>query len=521
VPPASLRPPTAQTFEEQEIPAPFRAAVEKELTPNEKLLWVGRPSRNPEMQDRNPLLTWLGGGLLVLAFVIVVADLVSGVAAGFAFGHIFGFVFAVVVGVIGLAFLLPLLVKPGKHCRFCYAVTNRRAMLAEMMPWQKAAAVQSYLPQQLLGLERQDHATVAGAGDLIFEYQFALAGNSFNGQTGGFFQKGPGVGSTHSPQRVPRGFLGIDQARDVEELIRATLLQRLEQTLGASPLDAEKAPESSAPPVSAACACGATIEAAPALAGKSVRCPRCAATVAIARPASEAEAATVPVDCREDGAVPADVKAKALAGLDASEKLAWIGQPVAGLILVRNSGYFVGSAIGMVAALIWLAVVLLVVPAAPAPRPQQGKPAVAAPKSDVPLIAILLPIGLFLGSACASAVPVVRWRYAKRTCYVLTNRRALVYKEGLFGPTRESYSPMEVSAMRRSDSWLTRGSGDLIFRTVQVVSTSRSSTGRFQSSVRTIHYGFLAIPHIDEVEHLVRATLIDRFVDRLTGANAL
>ena len=69
----------------------------------------------------------------------------------------------------------------------------------------------------------------------------------------------------------------------------------------------------------------------------------------------------------------------------------------------------------------------------------------------------MLPIGLFFGSACAAAVGLVRWRKATRTCYALTNRRALVYKEGLFGPTRESYTPMEVSGMRRSPSWLVAG----------------------------------------------------------------
>jgi hypothetical protein len=114
----------------------------------------------------------------------------------------------------------------------------------------------------------------------------------------------------------------------------------------------------------------------------------------------------------------------------------------------------------------------------------------------------------------------VHWRAARRTCYALTNRRALVYKEGLFGPTRESYSPLEVAALKRSDSWAVRGSGDLIFRTVQVVSTSRTR-GVSRSSVKTTHYGFLAVAPVGEVERLVRETLIDRFVDKLAQANAV
>ena len=81
--------------------------------------------------------------------------------------------------------------------------------------------------------------------------------------------------------------------------------------------------------------------------------------------------------------------------------------------------------------------------------------------------------------------------------------------------------PLEVSGMRRSDSWVVSGSGDLIFRTVQVISRTQSRPGIFNSGVKTIHYGFLAIAQLGEVEKLVRETLIDRFVDKLQQASAL
>jgi hypothetical protein len=259
-----------------------------------------------------------------------------------------------------------------------------------------------------------------------------------------------------------------------------------------------------------------TIEAPAALAGKSVRCPRCAAAVAIAPRQADAGAAAAPVACREDGPVPAGLKDKTLAGLDPNEKPVWIGQPVPRLILLRGGGYFAVGGVGILAAVIWL-FVALTPPRAAAPRPQAGKQ--AAPPAGRSASIPLLPIGLFIVSAGVAAVPLVRWRTAKRTCYALTNRRALVYKEGLFGPTRESYPPLEVSGMRRSDSWLAAGSGDLIFRTVQVVSRTRTGPGRSSTSVKTSHYGFLAIAHLEEVEHLVRETLIDRFVDKLNQAS--
>jgi hypothetical protein len=520
--PANLQPPTAQTFDELQIPASFRAAVEQQLTSGEKMLWLGRPSRNPQVHTRSPILAWIGGALLILAIVIVVANLVSVVASRpirVGGGQVFFCTFAGFLGLIGLAFLiLPRLNKPAQMCRSCYVVTNRRAMLLEESMLQRTPVVHSYLPQQLLGMERQDHATVAGAGDLVFEYVFALPGNTVNPLTGSFHQQNPSAGLSNAPQRLPRGFMLLDQVRDVEDLIRTTFLLQLEQAL-----DAPKAAAANggAPrPIQAVwvgCTCGATIEAPAAFAGKSVKCPRCAAAVAI--PTRDADASAVPVSCREDSPVPAELKGKTLAGLDANEKPVWIGQPVPKLILLRSSGYFAGSAIGILAALIWL-VVVLALPTPAAGRSQPGQPATTAAASTSP-IAVLLPIGLLFVSVCVSAVPLLRWHTATRTCYALTNRRAVVYKQGLFGTTRESYTPLEVSNMRRSDSWLTAGSGDLIFRTVQVVTTSQTRPGKFSSSVKTIHYGFLAIAHLGEVEKIVRETLIDRFVDKLTQASAL
>jgi hypothetical protein len=517
LPSAGLRPPTAQTFEELEIPANFRQAVERELTGDETLLWVGRPSRNPQVHPQNPLLPVIGGGLIALAVVIIVTMLVlsAGARPGGGGSNVFGFVFAGALGVIGLAFMLPLVVNPAKACRYCYAVTNRRALLVEFSLWQRGPVARSYLPQQLLGLERRDNAAVPGAGDLIFEYEFVLPGKTINPLTGSFLQQNSTGGMSNSPQRVPRGFMCLDQVREVEGLIRTTLLGQLEEALDAPRSADGDAPEHPARAVSVACACGVTIEAPAELAGKWVHCPRCTAAVAITAPEAEAGAAADPVSCREDGSVPAGLKEKALAGLDPNEKPVWVGRPVAKLVFHRSDGYVAVGGVGMLVALLWLVVALAPARAA-APSPQRGKQAAAPAKQQSGNL--LLPVVLFFASACVAAVAVVRWHTARRTCYALTTRRALVYKEGLFGPTRESYSPLEVSGMRRSDSWLVAGCGDLIFRTVQVVSRSR---GSWSSSVKTIHYGFLAVAQVGEVEKLVRETLIDRFVDRLNQASAL
>src|SRR5262249_26962434 len=62
-------------------PGPLRATVEKQLTANEKMLWVGRPSRNRQVHPRNPMPPSVGIGMLVLAGVILVAVLGSAVIA--------------------------------------------------------------------------------------------------------------------------------------------------------------------------------------------------------------------------------------------------------------------------------------------------------------------------------------------------------------------------------------------------------------------------------------------------------
>jgi hypothetical protein len=513
-----------QSFEELGIPDSFRAAVESELTAGEKIVWLGRPSRNPQVHPRNPALSMMGIGLMGLGLAVAVLSTVVGGL------HFFPLLFAGVLALIGaLFFFLPKLNDPTKSCRSAYVVTNRRAMLVEMSLWAMGRPkAKSYLPHELLGLERRKHPEVAGAGDLILEYYFATSGNTFDGQSGFMHQQGAtGVGMNNStPNRIPRGFFLLDQVSEVEDLIRTTLLSQLEKALDepAHRPAANGVAEPDAEIVSVSCACGITIEAPGRLAEKSVKCPQCSAAVSI--PVPEFSAADGPQRYREDGPIPADLKAKTLAELDPREKIVWVGKPEPGLVFVRNSGWLMLAGVGLVITLIFLVRPLLSTKAADAVVQQKGVAAqqaaktAAAPKNEIGP-SVLLPLSFVFVWVGIAMVPVVRWHFAKRTCYVLTNRRALVYKEGLFGPIRESYPPLEVANMRQSNSWVFSGCGDLIFRTVMTVTTSRNSRGGSSSSVRTTYYGFLAIPHVQEVATLVRETLIDRFVDKLNRASAL
>jgi hypothetical protein len=219
--------PRLQTYEELEIADVFRKAVDEELTKDEKLVWLGRPSRNPDVHpDPTKIMTFIGIGLLVFAVVPILFKTI---------------IFAVVFGLFGVLFIVAPRLLKGKGIgayQACYAVTNRRALVFERgelgidegnalsLKTAFGTRCKSYLPHQLLGLERKSNAKVAGAGDLVFEYIFVIGQQvtRYPGTTGT-------LQNTNTPQRVPRGFFYLDKVDEVERVIRATLLQNLEQKL--------------------------------------------------------------------------------------------------------------------------------------------------------------------------------------------------------------------------------------------------------------------------------------------------
>ncbi len=130
-------------------------------------------------------------------------------------------------------------------------------------------------------------------------------------------------------------------------------------------------------------------------------------------------------------------------------------------------------------------------------------------------------MGLFvvLGLAGMFLAPRMKHLMARRTWYVVTNRRALVGLPGWFGESAvDSYTPLQLQNMNRRDSWFAKGAGDLIFRTERrlEVSTSYNSRGRGSTSVREkiIRYGFLGVEDVTEVEKIVRQILVDPLVDK-------
>jgi hypothetical protein len=95
--------------------------------------------------------------------------------------------------------------------------------------------------------------------------------------------------------------------------------------------------------------------------------------------------------------------------------------------------------------------------------------------------------------------PIWMGRRALRTCYALTNRRVIVWEPGWFGGVQvRSYRPPELGSMTRNQR--SDGSGDLIFREF----TTFGPNGRRNVT----RHGLMAIERVQEVEALIRSTLL-------------
>ena len=94
---------------------------------------------------------------------------------------------------------------------------------------------------------------------------------------------------------------------------------------------------------------------------------------------------------------------------------------------------------------------------------------------------------------------------SQHTCYVITNRRALVWRASWFGIGShvDNYSPGQLQHMKRNDSWFVKGAGDLVFRTE---TTTHITTGRHGSHVSQSvkRFGFLGIEDVQHVENILR-----------------
>lgn len=120
-------------------------------------------------------------------------------------------------GLVGVALLLsPLwmtLVRRRRQEQSCYALTTTRALVWE--PVSGGLQLHSYAPHRLDSLKRIERGD--GSGDLVFEeYTYTYQVNVAPAGSSPQYQTRQGIGQ--------RGFLNIAQVRQVERLLRQTLL---------------------------------------------------------------------------------------------------------------------------------------------------------------------------------------------------------------------------------------------------------------------------------------------------------
>lgn len=164
--------------------------------------------------------------------------------------------------------------------------------------------------------------------------------------------------------------------------------------------------------------------------------------------------------------------------LEDGETVVWCGQPIVRQLAMRTSPI-------VVFAIPWTAFAIFgMAGAADFKMPDFKQGADLFPLFGIPF--------LLIGFGMLSA-PFWMGRKAKKTVYVLTNRRAIIFDGGRSTRIRsfESDRLNRIERKQRSD-----GSGDVIFEK----NLSSDSDGHHQIA----EIGFLAIPNVKEVEGMVR-----------------
>lgn len=208
-------------FGETRLPLDLDARVRSELASGEQLLWVGQPRPGRMARSSIPIVLF---GIPWTAFAVFWTVMASGIwfAAGPAQvnnaagpGVFFSAVFAC-FPLFGLPFVLVglgMLSSPywlyRQAKRTFYALTDQRAIIWEA-GWWNSLEVRSYGPVELTRITRKEYAD--GSGDLVFEETIHFGRNTDGHRT---------------TSTTRHGFIGIENVRKVEELLRKALLTKV------------------------------------------------------------------------------------------------------------------------------------------------------------------------------------------------------------------------------------------------------------------------------------------------------
>ena len=187
------------------LPNDLEGLVQEELSPGEKLAWVGRPRPSRLIAEAMPSFVF---GLFFTGFAFFWIFAAGGGMGPPRIGRRGGgapsvfLVFGIPFVLAGVGMLAAPFVAARNARKTCYALTDRRAIVWESSPWY-GTRVRSYQAGELRSMAR--HQRGDGSGDLIFEETFA-------------------PGNRGRQKIVRRGFIAIEDVRGVEALIRSNLL---------------------------------------------------------------------------------------------------------------------------------------------------------------------------------------------------------------------------------------------------------------------------------------------------------
>ncbi|MEJ5277038.1 MAG: hypothetical protein WHU94_14100 [Thermogemmata sp.] len=194
------------------LPEELDCRVHSELRHDERLIWTGRPKPSRFMWSSIPIFLF---GIPWTAFAVFWMAMASrmlfdeaggnrpeGVDVFFTCFPLFGVPFVLIgLGMLSSPFWM---YRSAQHT--CYALTNQRAIIWAA-GWFGGIEVRSFKAADLVKLTRREYAD--GSGDLVFEVSVTEIRDN---------------DSYLHFHRTVRGFLGIENVREVEELVQRTLL---------------------------------------------------------------------------------------------------------------------------------------------------------------------------------------------------------------------------------------------------------------------------------------------------------
>jgi hypothetical protein len=189
--------------------------------------------------------------------------------------------------------------------------------------------------------------------------------------------------------------------------------------------------------------------------------------------------------------LPAELQALINQELVEGEQIIWVGQPVPKkfarrailLVILALPPTFLGFA--------WIVFYIALLLANPEPD-----------GSNVPSICMSsMGLAPFLSGLAGISLPYWLYRQAKRSCYAITNSRAIIWNAKLFGGySVRSFQPKQLKKCYRVE--YSDGSGDLLLEEASLMVAERQ--GIFSS----YPHSFLGIAKVREVELLLKKTLL-------------